>query len=652
MKASRNLFELFQEKLAPKRSLSTAGEGLIQLLDDPHGWKEFLKAVGPKTFTKPFAEFHCEFWDWYWHLTKMRRDKVPLSKEVLTFLAAWPRGAAKSSNLEWACILEGAMGLPGYVLYVSLTQASANSHVADIRKRLESEEVSRYFPDLAQPLVGKHNNQYGWRQNFLMTKGGWAIRPVGLDVAVRGFKEGDLRPTMIIFDDIDDMSLSIDSVMENLQTISRAILPAGKPETIHLIGQNLIAEHCAVNMIYERKTDILQDHISSMYPAFDPFFMPEKVIDEKTGKARYELHSGCVPTWEGMDVDDARINLNKSGLEAFMAEYQHDFSLEQSEKVIPEYDDDLHVISWGQFKAKFDLPNNRIPKHWQAAIGLDIGFTPEHLSAWTWICVSAEDSELPYAHFVYRGRAWVGKSINEQVELVLQSIVYRDEHNVLFDERSQYVTSKMSHEKLGERMVLNREYDFGFSSAQFGKEDGVAQWRSLLRPDRRKPHPFHADVKDEEGYYHYGRPSIFYIVDDDQVDTPRDDDGLQVHRAQVHEWRRKKTKLTGSGVGEANPMKYKDDANDSTRMLLAEEHLTATPLTRLQRRRVALKEATRASDLTLTKGSDDYTGVLMRRQMEIMEIERSERENQEDLANAIANVVSSPIISSRFRRRF
>lgn len=657
--AKKSLLDIFQSKLSPSRVLSEEGADLIRLLDEPQGWERFLRAVGGKTFTQPFATFHTEFWDWYWQLTLLRRERKPLSREILTFLAGWSRGGGKSANVEWACIVEGAMGLEGYVLYVSLTQASANSHVGDIRKRLESDEVSRYFPDLAEPMMGKHHNQYGWRQDFLMTKGGWAIRPVGLDTAVRGFREGDLRPTLIVFDDIDDYNLSLAEVQGNLGIIARSILPSGTPNTIHLIAQNLIAEHCAVNQIYTGKTDVLGDHLASVYKAFDDLTI-EKQIDEKTGKSTYEITT-CTPTWEGMDIDAARINLNKSGLEAFYAEYQHDFSLDQSEKVVPEFDDTsfppLHVITWEQFHEKFGT-YQRIPSHWQAGLGLDIGYTAEHLAAWTWMCVSAEDAEIPFAHFVYRGMTFTGKSLTEQVDAVLNGtdevhgLLYKDDQGNIYDERDQYVTSKMSHEKLGERMILNREYEFNFSTCQFGKEDGVPQWRTLLRVDKHQPHPFHADEKLADGTYALGRPSMFYVVEAGQLTIPRNDAGLAVHRAQLGAWRRRKVTLTNSGVSDALPMKYKDDANDSTRMLLVEDILNATPLTKLQRRRLALKEATRTSDLTLNKGNDDYGGILMRRKMEIREIELAEQREQERIARVVVGVLGSPAVSPRFRKRF
>lgn len=626
---------------------------MIALLDDPDGWEPFLRTIAPNTFTKPFAQFHQEFWRWYWRMSKMRRDGLPVTQEVLTFLALWARGAGKSSNIEWASIVEGALGLDGYVLYISLTQTSAESHVADIRKRLESERVSRYFPDLAEPLVGRHNNRYGWRQDFMQTKGGWAIRPIGLDTAVRGLREGDLRPSIMIFDDIDDYHLSLAAVEQNLNVIARSILPAGTSSTLQLVAQNLIAEHSAVNQIYTGKSPVLADHIASFQPAFVPgTLVIDKNIDPVTGKPGYEIIQGT-PAWEGMNMADARVFLNKVGPEAFNAEYQHDFSLDQTEKVIPEFDDSglypANVITWSQFEEKFGT-RYRVPEHWQVGVGLDIGYTSHHLSAWTWIAVSAEDSEVPNCYFIYRGKTYLNISINDQARDVLGIITHRLPDGRMFDERDQYILMRMSHEKKGERMVLNREYEFNFAECAFKKEDGVPQWRSLLRTDKKLPHPFHEDTLDADGRYTIGRSNMYYVVEDSQLQIPRDDMGLAIHRAQLYNWKRKKVQLTASGVADAIPVKWEDDTIDSTRMLLAEQLLSAAPLSNTERRRRALRESLQTSDILLQKGRDDYGGVLLRRQMEIAEIEQKEREELDRIARVVRHVLNAPPMASQRKR--
>jgi len=626
--------------------MTSEGAELIQLLDDPNGWRQFLPRVGRSSFKSAFAPFHAEFWDWYWHLTYLRKKGLPITQEILTFIAAWGRGNAKSTSVEWACLTEGMMGLEGYVLYVSLTQASAESHVAAIRKRLESSDLGYFFPDLAEPKIGKHKNRYGWRQNFLQTQSGWAIRPLGLDTAVRGLKEEDLRPSLIVFDDIDGYKMSPEIVQTNLDTIARDILPAGTSSTIQLVANNLIGEHTAVNQIIEGHTTVMAEHVPSVYPAFDVIEV-EKRIDRKSGEPAYEI-TKCTPIWEHFDRETARVNLNKLGLEAFMAEYQHDFTLDRTDRVIPEYDPNLHVITWDQFRTLF--PNTPldgyVPQHWQIGVGLDVGFTDKHISGWSWIAMSAEDSVLPYCHFRYRVKTYTTEggnahSMNDQARDVLGIINYRDPNTgEMWKESDQYATMKMSHEALNERMVLVREYELLFSVAQFGKEDGIPQWRSLLRVDRKLPHPFHKDTYNEAtGLYELGRPNFFDVVFD--TDAPRSSGDMAIAQYQVMNWKRVKPKLTATGIQKSQPMKWEDDVNDSTRMILAEQSLAATPLSSVQRKLQALRSKVGSPNPELKIGYHDYTGQLMARVMDLQEMEREE-ERRSAAGQALLNSLIRP----------
>jgi len=624
---------IFKRRLAPERRLTREGAELVDCLERPDGWRTFLPRIGKQSFKSEFSIFHQEFWDWYWMITYMRKHNLPLIDEKLTFIAGWGRGNAKSTTVEWGAITEGMMGLEGYVLYVSLTQASAESHVAAIRKRLENSTIGYYFPDLANPAIGKHKNRWGWRQNFLQTESGWAIRPIGLDTAVRGLKDEDLRPSLIIFDDIDTYKISPEVVETNLDTISRDILPAGTESTIQLVAQNLIAEHCAVNQIVKGESTVMADHIQSIYPAFDDIKI-EKRIDRKSGEPAYEIIS-CKPIWEQFDLNTARINLNKLGLEAFMAEYQHDFSLDKTDRVIPEYDPDIHCITWDQFRKMFpDTPmDGYIPQHWQVGVGLDVGFTDAHISAWSWVGVSAEDSRLPNCHFRYRVKTYSGESINEQAQEVNNIIKYTDPvSKEEWDESIQYSTMKMSHEALNEKIILVREYGLLFSTAQFGKTDGVAQWRSLLRVDKRLPHPFHKDEYNETtGTWKLGRPNFFDVVYDRYEAKAKGDMAVAVH--QVKNWLRVKTKVTTTGLQSDQPRKGDEDTCDSTRMILAESTLTAAPLTAAQERLAAIRRHVGTEMLELKVGFADYQGQLMRRVMELTEMEKlAEIDKQKGIA--------------------
>lgn len=643
-------FEQFVQALSPTsyKEVSDDGVALLELLSEPRGWTKFLTTLGKETFSKEFALYHKQFWDWYWKITHLRSTGQTLSKETLVFLAGWARGCGKSSNVEWACITEGAVGLEGYVLYVSLTQDSANKHVLDIRDRIEGENIAIPYPHLAEPKIGSHGNRYAWNQEFLVTKGGWAIRPVGLDVAVRGLRLGDLRPTLIVLDDIDKFNSSRQTVADSMQIISRSILPAGIETTIVLVAQNLIYADSIVNQIVTNKVDLLSDRITSVYPAFKPDTLSiDTVIDGETGKTQHKIVEGSVPYWKGMDVPACQRFLNNSGLEAFYSEYQHDFTLDMQDKVIPEYlDYPVHVIGWSQFEEKFK--SKGIPLHWQVGMGLDIGYSSTHLSAWTWIAVASEDSGLPNAHFRYRGLTFENVQITEQAEKVLRALKRVDKYGKEVSELDQIMASKMSHEALGERKLLNYQFFFNFVACQSGKEDGVPQWRNLLRVDKHQPHPFHQDVQKDDGTWTLGRPNWFDVVADDQLTNPRDDAGLAIHRAQTWNWKRRKVSITSTGIQKDNPLKLEDDANDSTRMILKDSSLSAVPLSLKQRVDKKLRVNLREEGVKKSFGQEDYGQVLLAREMAIREIERNEEERQGQLLRMVKKAMA-PELSPRFR---
>jgi hypothetical protein len=120
-------------------------------------------------------------------------------------IAAFGARRAKSTNAEAAVIDLGARGVRRYCWYVSATQDKADSHVENIAGMLESPQVSRYYPNLGQRMMGKFGNSKGWRRNRLRTASGLTVDSLGLDTGARGVKIEDARPDLIIFDDVDEL---------------------------------------------------------------------------------------------------------------------------------------------------------------------------------------------------------------------------------------------------------------------------------------------------------------------------------------------------------------------------------------------------------------------------------------------------------------
>ena len=596
---------------------------------EAHGWQTWLRTLGPATFTGSFAQFHCEFWGWYWRITQKRQAGESLTGEEWAFLAIWARGNGKSANVEWAAICEGALLSQGYVLYVSGTRELAEGHVASIRERIESSQIARYYPHLASPKVGRHGNQYGWRQDFLITAGGWAIRPLGLREGVRGGRVGDLRPTLIILDDVDDHADSPVVVQTKLDTIARSIIPAGTTGTIVLGAQNLIHRNSVFNQIVTRKSGILSDRIvSGPHPAFRDV----EITHEQTPEGPRAVIVRAEPVWDDLDITAAQKFLSGSGPEAFLAEYQHDFTASEQGRVLKEYDEAVHVITWSQFESVFGV--RYVPEHWQRYVGHDVGFTPGHLSAWVWLATSAANTKLPGMVFRYRGLTFSEPQLDEMALTVRRAMLPDEASGRRFDEFPLIYLWRMSHEALSERKTYRVKHHFPFLACKSGKTDGLSQWRHYLRADRSRAHPFHADERQADGLWRLGCPAFFDVVDDDQLISPRNDRGLRLFREQALLWQWKPTPLTDAGMAKDEPVKAFEDTCDATRMAFAEFAPGVAPLTEFERIEQQLPEGWRAgSEPDAPAGSWEREGWEMARDVAIGRIRKREREQSREISD-------------------
>lgn len=540
-------------------------KGIFIEMRGPEHW---LKTLGAQTFTRPLAPIQKRFWEWNWTALQKLKNGLPLEPREMVAFLPHARETGKSSNVEWACIAEGAILRGGYVILYSGKQAQAEEHVTAIRDRIESEHVSDVYPWLGKPKVGAHGNKFGWGKEFLMTSGGWAIRPVGADVAIRGGKTLNIRPSLIVIDDLDELGESPVVVEHKEQILTRSILPMGNDKTRVLVPQNPIHENSVVNRMLTGVSlalairtvfgEINDDGTMSQrpVPAVKNFAYEVRQSDE----GPYSEITQGESNWPGISRENWQTTLNRVGPPAFLSEYQHDMSVAKEEKVLPEYDDRVlmaHVITWDQFEAKYGF--RRVPSDWPADVGLDIGYTTGHKSAWTFLSKVPQGIELAGSIFRYRGCTFSAIGIDDQ-SIDVKAKMWPDE---------QIEREFMSHEKLGERMVLNNKHGWHFIACDSAKDAGLAQWRHHLRCDHSQPHPFHRDEKQENGLWKIGRPSWFDIVVSSQFRAPIDDAGLKRHRDGAFNWRKVPVKLTEKGFTVEQPAKAEDDENDSTRSLLA-----------------------------------------------------------------------------------
>jgi hypothetical protein len=574
---------------------------------EAQGYEHLLRRIGQHTFTRPFAPVQHKFWEWNWNALQKVQDKEPLEPREKVGFLPWPRETGKSSTVEWACILEGALLKSGYVIYLCGKLSQAIDHVVAIRDRIESEKVAELYPWLGKPKLGTHGNRFGWGQEFLMTGGGWAIRPVGADVAMRGGKAINIRPTLIVPDDYDELDDSPHVVEHKEHMLTRAILPMGDANTRVLVPQNPIHANSVVNRMLTGASlalairtvfgEINDDGTLSNrpIPAVKGLVYEIRQADE----GPYSVITQGESNWDGISIADWESTLNRVGPPAFEAEYQHNLDANQEERVLPEYDDRkllLHVISWDMFEKLYGTVDGmrRIPPDWPCDLGLDLGYTSQHPSSWSFMAKVPEGYPLAGAVFRYRGRNFINTSVDEQ------SISVR--RDMWPGEEIQRQWS--SHEKLGERLLLAQKHGWHFHPCDSSKEAGWQVWRHYLRCDRTQPHPFHVDTKDTDtGLWKLGRPAFFDIVVHSQLRHPVDDLGLKQHRDSAFNHRRRPVKLKESGYTVDQPIKAGDDPNDSSRMVFSSPSFgpASKPMTQQQRLNAIIPQGYHRHELEQTR---------------------------------------------------
>lgn len=525
-------------------------------------WESWLTSVASRTFTGSFSPFHREFWDWYWARLLCKRHGQPFPDDKSVFFAIWSRGFGKSSHAEWAAIAEGALLGRGYVLYTSSTQAMANQHIQSIAERLESPEIAHYYPALSRPKRGKHGNQAGWRQDFLSTDAGWGCAGFGLDTGIRGGRLGEQRFSLIIPDDVDELHDSPAVVEKKIEILTRSILPAGTKETIVLGAQNLIHRNSIFNRIVSNQISVLANRdISGPHPAV------RGLVTERRGGR--DMITGGEATWEHLGIRECQDFIDKSGLQAFLAEYQHDLEAVAQGIVIPEFREEIHIISWSQFKSIYG--KKAIPEHWEVKVGLDWGSTEGHPCVVSAVATSAEDSAYPGLNFLFCG-------LRFEADVLVDDVAERI-HTELKPEKHNIVAWRMSHEAKSERDTFRRRFSLPFIAGDSKKTAGIAQMRHYLRVDKNIKHPFKDDVEQPDGGWKLGASSFYWIVDDTQIQTARDDAGLKRHRQEIVDWRWRPTPLRESGMSVDQPVKANDDAMDSLRFITCQWMPGMTPLT-------------------------------------------------------------------------
>lgn len=272
------------------------------------GWQNWIKLIAG---FETMADWHKEAWTWAWNIDP------GVSIDPLVIIA--PRGSGKSTCAENIAVALGALKKRQFILYLRASQEQANASVANIAALLESVNISRYFPDMSERSVSKFGQSKGWNRQILRTSSGFSVLGHGMDTALRGVRLEDVRPDLIILDDVDELADSPLITSRKIARITKSILPAGSPDVSVLAIQNLLLSDGVFARLAKAQPEFLtRRKLIGPIPAI-------KDLEYEIDDDGIPIILSGTPTWPGgQGLDICANQMSDWGVSSFLNESQHD----------------------------------------------------------------------------------------------------------------------------------------------------------------------------------------------------------------------------------------------------------------------------------------------------------------------------------------
>jgi hypothetical protein len=322
-------------------------------------------------------------------------------------LECWSRGHGKSTTAELVGARLVIRAARRFILYVSCTQDAANRHVGSVAAVLERAGVER--------SIGAYGHSKGWTQEVLRAANGCNVLAFGLDAGARGVKLNEVRPDLIILDDVDELGDSPEVARKRGETITQTVLRAGSTDCAIMFVQNKIHGQSVMTRVLEGELRILLDRVDApVIPAVRNLVTEEY---EDQGRAKWRIVGGEA-TWPGMPLPVCEQMINESGLTAFLIECQHDvtagglfFSVWKCSRTWEE--ETAHEI-WS-----FPVPN-----YWDAFGGFDWGKAEKSAAAFL---LGVEDD---FAAATWIDELYVSGQSNDEIAQGIVATITRNGYKV------------------------------------------------------------------------------------------------------------------------------------------------------------------------------------------------------------------------------
>lgn len=595
---------------------------------EAEGWRAWYAEMFGRSFVNALADHHAEAIDWHWKAlhAKLRGDYFRHD----TYIAVWSRGHMKSTIARRIAVADACLstraGKGGYCLYVSGTKDKVRGHALSLESLITSKKVRQYYPALGVVKKSAANQSKGWTKNFIYTDAGYVFHFASLDEGIAGANVDNIRPTLIVPDDIDDRKSSPAVAEARFQVFTREVLPTKQAGTLFFLAQNLINRFSVTYRIFKGRVRILANRFPTRpIPAIRNLQTDQRAVD---GIVKDVIVAG-EPTWKEYGLARAQSDIDTYGLEAFMAENQHDVEQQKSGMILPEWDEKVHVITWSEFGKVYG--HRSIPHRWTKYVGHDWGNT--HPCVVSCVATAAQGDPMAGTHFLYAGLTFEQNTQSDDVALaIIERLAPQIDtkpvrkmspemvakfmqggvtgllnaprelaRSVLSDQVAKWAAESsfsmwhMSHEQktIRDNYIIN--YGLPFSPCNPGASGGVEQIRSYLRVDYGQPHPFRPGAKGMAGFYFIVDDDQAYTIRDGQTDSQaRDDRGLKLWREQFPEWIWRDPTLTESGLQSDKPVKVNDDAGNTLMMIFAHFAMSAAPMTHDQKLEAGISARLRA----------------------------------------------------------
>lgn len=161
----------------------------------------------------------------------------------------------------------------------------------------------------------------GWKRDELRTDSGQTIIGIGMDKAIRGVKVDDIRPDLIIFDDLDGVSDTEMMTRKKTALMTQSIMPSGSPFCAYVYVQNLTCDNGIMARLRRGEVDFMSYRTLTFEPAM--LGLKTEIILRKDGPPVNKITAGR-PTWAGQDRATCQHYIDTHGLKSFLIECQHE----------------------------------------------------------------------------------------------------------------------------------------------------------------------------------------------------------------------------------------------------------------------------------------------------------------------------------------